>query len=165
MINPVEDLKVTSKYGVKRKYTTTTGHSRVDVHNGLDLISRTNNDDLFAMWDGKVIYRGTDATGCNKIVTAHGGVLPFGMVLVCVYAHVSAYKRRPGDAIKEGDVVAIMGATGNVTGKHLHLGMYAIPAHTWKKKDGTYYVYSDTNRDLYEINPNEVLHLYKEKEE
>ena len=163
MEKPVKDLKVTSKYGVKRKYVTTTGHSKVDIHNGIDMISKTNDDNLYAMWDGKVIYRGTDSTGCNKIVTAHGGILPFGMVLVCVYAHVNSYKKRPGDKISEGDVIAIMGSTGNVTGKHLHLGMYAIPKNTWLKKDKTYYTYSDSNRDLYEINPNEVLKLYKEE--
>lgn len=165
MQKPVNDLKVTSKYGVKRKYVTTTGHSKVDIHNGIDMISKTGDDNLLAMWDGKCIYRGTDSTGCNKVVTAHGGILPFGMVLVCVYAHVSKYLVRNGDTIKEGQPVAIMGSTGNVTGKHLHLGMYAIPAKTWKKKDGTYYTYSDTNRDLYEINPNDILKLYKEEAE
>ena len=166
MYKPVTDLKVTSKYGVKRKYITTTGHSKVDVHNGIDMVSKSGDDNLYAMWDGKVIYRGTDSTGCNKVVTAHGGVLPYGMVLVCVYAHVASYKRRAGDPINEGDVIAIMGSSGKyTTGKHLHLGLYAIPKNVWKKKDGTYYTYSDTNRDLYEIDPNEVLHLYKEKEE
>jgi murein DD-endopeptidase MepM/ murein hydrolase activator NlpD len=42
------------------------------------------------------------------------------------YGHLSAFKARPGDRVRRGDVVAYVGNTGRSTGAHVH---YEILEH------------------------------------
>ncbi|MEQ7058223.1 M23 family metallopeptidase [Enterococcus avium] len=39
-----------------------------------------------------------------------------------LYAHCSALKVKVGDKLKQGDIVGLVGNTGNSFGAHLHLG-------------------------------------------
>lgn len=162
MANIVKDPVVTSKYGGNRNLTATSGAKITGWHSGLDIISKCNDDRLFAIADGKVIYlTEDDGTGCKTIVTAHHGVLPFDCTLLVLYAHCSKFNKKVNDVVKKGDVVAYMGDTGKyVTGKHLHTSMYLIPKFTWCDKDGKYFKWDYKTRDKYEINPNDVLKLY-----
>ena len=82
-------------------------------HTGLD-ISLEKGSPVFATADGRV--ESTSYTGDygNLIVLQHG----FG--LTTRYGHLSAYRVRPGDVVKRGDVIGLVGATGRATGAHLH---------------------------------------------
>ena len=40
--------------------------------------------------------------------------------MTLVYAHCSELLKNQGDTVKQGEVIAKVGATGNVTGPHLH---------------------------------------------
>lgn len=154
-----QKLSGNQKYGIKRNIMCSNGNRVCDIHNGIDIIG--SNHDLLALADGKVLFATeNDGTGCKTIVTAHGGILPCGFVLLVLYAHCDSFSKSPGDKIKQGEKVATMGATGNVTGVHLHCSMYAIPPKTWKKDNGTYYIWDYKTRNQYEIDPNELLKLY-----
>lgn len=154
-----QKLSSNQKYGIKRNVVCTNGNRIVDTHNGVDIVG--DNLDLLALADGKVIFATEDdGTGSKTIVTAHGGILPCGMVLLVLYAHCKEFSKSPSDKVSKGEKIATMGATGNATGVHLHCSMYAIPPKTWKKNDDTYYVWDYKTRGQYEIDPNEVLGLY-----
>lgn len=157
----VDSPKVTSGYGEKRNIRATNGTMINDVHNGLDIISTTNQREIYAMFDGKVIERFTDSTGANVIITAHGGVLQYNAVLVMLHAHLDSFgKFNVGDKFKKGDVLGLYGSSGNVTGSHLHLSCMMIPPNTWEH-NGKYYKYDYATRWQYEVNPSQVLGLIK----
>ncbi|MFZ5619201.1 MAG: peptidoglycan DD-metalloendopeptidase family protein [Pseudomonadota bacterium] len=87
------------------------------AHNGLD-IKAPKGAKVFAPGDGVVVeatdrYRRSSAWG--KVV-----VIDHGHGLETRYAHLDSYSVRKGDRINAGDIIATVGATGKVTGPHLH---------------------------------------------
>ena len=83
-------------------------------HNGLDISAETGTD-IKAVYDGIVTVAEELTTG-NGIycIIDHGGIST-------LYAHCSELLVSVGDEVKQGDVIAKVGSTGNSTGPHLHL--------------------------------------------
>ncbi|UQZ89773.1 peptidase M23 [Deltaproteobacteria bacterium Smac51] len=54
--------------------------------------------------------------------------LDHGQGLISMYFHLSELKVKPGDQVKRGDILALSGKTGRVTGAHLHYGVYLCQA-------------------------------------
>lgn len=84
-----------------------------DFHLGVDIAGPIGTP-IYAAQGGKVIRASWFSTYGNCIDIQH----PSG--LVTRYAHLSAYNVSVGDTVKQGQTIAAMGATGNVTGPHVH---------------------------------------------
>lgn len=84
-----------------------------EFHPGLD-ISNHRGTPIYATADGKVVSVRTNG-GLGKMVS-----IDHGNGLKTRYGHLSEYKVKVGQRVKRGEVIALMGATGNVTGPHLH---------------------------------------------
>jgi murein DD-endopeptidase MepM/ murein hydrolase activator NlpD len=56
----------------------------------------------------------------NLYYSGHTLILDHGRGLYSSFGHMSAFSAREGDAVAAGDVVGTVGATGLVTGPHLH---------------------------------------------
>jgi murein DD-endopeptidase MepM/ murein hydrolase activator NlpD len=84
-----------------------------DFHPGLD-ISADKGDAVYATADGKVVNASASGNYGNLVVIDHG----YG--LETRYGHLSAFKVKQGQAVKRGDLIGLVGATGRATGAHLH---------------------------------------------
>lgn len=87
-------------------------------HQGLD-ISTEKGDPVIATADGTVEAANYDGDYGNMVLLRHD----FG--LETRYAHLSAFKVKPGQAVKRGDVIGLVGSTGRSTGAHVHYEILA----------------------------------------
>ena len=82
-------------------------------HTGVD-IANDMGSPIHATADGEVSYAGWEGGYGKLVIVRHGnGYCTY-------YGHLSEIKTAVGKPIHRGDVVGLMGATGNTTGPHLH---------------------------------------------
>lgn len=96
----------------------TNGFSPNKAHFGVDIVAK-ENEAIKATLEGTVILSTwTLATG-NVLIIQHTNNL------LSVYAHNSVLLKKAGDYVKAGDVIAIIGNTGELTtGPHLHFELW-----------------------------------------
>ncbi|NED00656.1 M23 family metallopeptidase, partial [Streptomyces sp. SID6648] len=70
---------------------------------------------------GKVVAAGDGGAYGNQVVIRHSD----GMY--SQYAHMSKIKVSVGDTVRGGTVIGLSGATGNVSGPHLHMEVRTGP--------------------------------------
>ncbi len=111
-LRPVPQEASASSFGSRR---TINGVPRAP-HSGTDL-SAPAGTPVLATNHGKVVLVGNFFFAGGSVVIDHGGGL-FSM-----YFHLSEFKVGEGAMVRRGDVVALSGDTGRVTGAHLHWGV------------------------------------------
>ena len=84
-----------------------------DFHPGLD-ISADRGSPVYATADGVVVHASPFSDYGNLIRIDHG----FG--LESRYGHLSKFEVETGSAVKRGDLIGRVGATGRATAPHLH---------------------------------------------
>jgi murein DD-endopeptidase MepM/ murein hydrolase activator NlpD len=101
----------TSIFGTRRMFN---GKAR-SPHSGLDLRAATGTP-VRAAGAGRVELAEELYYSGNTVLVDHGGGL------FTIYAHLSTIAVAPGDPIEAGATLGRSGATGRVTGPHLHWG-------------------------------------------
>ncbi|MBM4298873.1 MAG: M23 family metallopeptidase, partial [Deltaproteobacteria bacterium] len=84
-------------------------------HSGTDLAAPAGVD-VAAANHGRVVLVGNFFFAGGSVVVDHGAGL------FTMYFHLSEFKVDEGATIKKGEIVGLSGATGRVTGAHLHWG-------------------------------------------
>lgn len=92
------------------------GMARPARHAGVDIRAATGTPVLAAA-DGVVLRTGSQVFAGRLVVIAHD------VDLVTVYYHLSAIDVAPGQAVRRGEVIGRVGASGNATAPHLHFGV------------------------------------------
>ncbi len=118
LIHPIEGI-VTSRFGDRDETEIISA-----FHQGIDL-SGTTGTPIHAAMEGTVVAASYAGGYGNHLKIQNGDVLT-------VYAHCSELEVEVGDYINQNQEVAKVGATGDVTGSHLHFeirrdGRYVNP--------------------------------------
>jgi len=120
--------EITSPFGIRRSYN---GGPYSSYHEGTDLNGRVG-DPIYAAAAGRVALAQKLTVRGNAIILDHGSGVFTG------YWHLSKILVNVGDLVEPGQHIADMGATGLVTGPHLHweLRINGIPvdAMQWTRE-------------------------------
>jgi murein DD-endopeptidase MepM/ murein hydrolase activator NlpD len=111
-IAPV-DGRLSSLFGLKRFFN----NQPRNPHSGLD-IAAPSGTPIKAPASAKVIDTGNYYYNGNTVILDHGQGLISG------YFHMSDIHVKPGQLVKQSDLLGTVGATGRVTGPHLHWNIY-----------------------------------------
>ncbi len=107
LIKPLSGT-ITSRFGLRNPTTPTVPK----YHTGLDIAANSGTVIIAAM-DGKVELASSEGDYGNHLKITNGEVMT-------LYAHCKTLYVKEGEEIKQGQQIAEVGATGNVTGAHLH---------------------------------------------
>lgn len=130
ILYPIKKGAITSKFGFRINPT----NNKPDFHNALD-IAAPRNTSVRAAADGIVIKSEFDESLGNFIRIQHAGGF------VTTYGHCERLIAKVGTHIKEGEIIAKVGSTGDSTGPHLHFGtavngIYFDPTYLYDTKLG-----------------------------
>jgi len=115
---------ITSPFMKNRRITYTSGSLKgktvVKNHNGIDIVGTGYTLDYITAHSGGTVKNagyGSDVGYFVQIVTEGGAEM--------VYYHLKkgTVQVKAGEKVAQGQVLGYMGATGNVTGAHLHFGI------------------------------------------
>lgn len=107
---PVAFNRVSSEFNPRRLHPVT---GRVAPHRGIDYAAPVGTP-VMASGDGRVVESGYNNLNGHYIFIQHGERY------MTKYLHLHRRSVRQGDRVRQGQVIGQVGATGRVTGPHLH---------------------------------------------
>ncbi|MGR5444352.1 peptidoglycan DD-metalloendopeptidase family protein [Vibrio jasicida] len=102
--------RITSPFNPNRRHPVT---GRIQPHNGTDFATPVGSP-IYSTGDGKVIAVRNHPYAGKYLVIEHNSVYKTR------YLHLSRFLVKKGDHVKRGQKIALSGATGRLTGPHLH---------------------------------------------
>ncbi len=111
-IMPVNKGRTSGNFGGQRIMN----KQKKSPHQGMD-IAAPEGSPVFASADGIVTL-----SGGNYFYTGNVVVLNHGQNLSTIYAHLKTTTVKPGQKVKQGEIIGHVGKTGRATGPHLHWG-------------------------------------------
>lgn len=125
--------EVTSGYGIRRYYNGV--FAKDYYHRGVDYAGGTGSP-VIAPADGRVALIGRVSEGFQ----IHGNTIgvDHGQGVASIFLHLSRIDVKEGDFVRAGQVIGAVGATGAVTGPHLHWGLYvnglSVDPNPWRSR-------------------------------
>jgi len=109
---PVKVVRISSKYGHRKKHPV---HGYEAMHRGVDFAGPIGTP-IYAAGGGMVSFVGWKSGYGRFVVIKHSNNLS------TAYAHASKFAKNltVGSVVKQGDVIAYVGDSGDTTGAHLH---------------------------------------------
>ncbi|EDM67557.1 putative peptidase, M23/M37 family [Moritella sp. PE36] len=107
---PVNFKYISSSFNRKRRHPVT---GKVRAHNGIDYAARTGTP-IVSAGDGKVIASAYNRFNGNYVFIKHN------TNIVTKYLHMNKRTVKQGQRVKQNQKIGTVGATGRVTGAHLH---------------------------------------------
>ncbi len=93
--------------------------SKKSIHTGVDYKAPPGSK-IRAINSGKVVFID------NQLFTGRSIYIDHGMGIVSMYFHLSKSLVHKGEYVKKGQIIGLSGATGRVSGPHLHLGVSVL---------------------------------------
>ncbi|WP_462151970.1 peptidoglycan DD-metalloendopeptidase family protein [Pseudoalteromonas xiamenensis] len=107
---PVNFKYISSSFNPRRLHPVT---GKVSAHRGIDYAAPVGTP-VVASGDGKVIKSGRNNLNGNYVFIEHGSQY------VTKYLHLNKRTVKTNDKVRQGQKIGTVGATGRVTGAHLH---------------------------------------------
>jgi murein DD-endopeptidase MepM/ murein hydrolase activator NlpD len=107
---PVTNFSFSSDFGIRKHPLTGKSH----FHTGIDIMSETGDDKVFAVKPGVVVMSEFHPQYGNTVVLRHSNGVE------SLYAHMAQLLVKVGDKVTTDNVLGYIGNTGFSTGKHLH---------------------------------------------
>lgn len=131
---------ITSGYGETRVV-----NGIVDVHTGVDLVP---SQKWYQQNPGASIYSVINKsiiTGTvSEFIDSQGALCAYveNPAYKTMYCHCSSFIAKDNDVVKYGDPICLLGATGFVTGPHVHVEIYIkSPTGAWNRVDPTSFLF------------------------
>jgi murein DD-endopeptidase MepM/ murein hydrolase activator NlpD len=109
---PVDFTRISSNFNLRRMHPIL---NRIRAHTGVDYAAPTGTP-IKAAGDGRVGVAGWKGGYGRAVILEHGGGI------TTLYGHMSriAAGIRPGQRVRQGQIIGYVGSTGAATGPHLH---------------------------------------------
>ena len=108
---PLSFTRISSGFNPSRRHPIL---NTIRAHEGVDYAAPKGTP-VQASGDGKVIFRGWKGGYGNTLILQHGGNV------TTLYGHLSRFGNPGyGSRVRQGDIIAYVGATGLATAPHLH---------------------------------------------
>ncbi len=112
-IDPLPGALVSSYFGDRRTYLYADGGMGSAIHFGIDLVKPTGTP-IASCAAGKVVMAKT------RIISGETVVLEHAPGVYSLYYHLDSIAVNQGETVEAGEIIGTVGATGLVTGAHLH---------------------------------------------